>query len=136
MSWLYRLLGIPDRNYITEIVYEVLERWELQQKIQAEQKQLDTSLNELATRLRGVIDNAAHNELYDATNERLATLAKQGYGCTEIAKKLNAEGYRTLRGKKFLPQSVYKITKRMKIPLTGKRGGDRRSKAYKSASNI
>ncbi len=66
-----------------------------------------------------VTSNQLWNTNYSAyqtyLHSRIVALKEQGLGYRKIAKQLNSEGVKTLRGKQFLPASVHSILKKKNI---------------------
>lgn len=117
MRWLQKLLGIPDADDLAIAVLKVLEHRTSEQ----------TRLENLSRKLRRERFASVASQPYSvgAIVTRITELAANKLGHTEIAKALNAEGFRSVRGNMFTGQSVFTIAKRHNIRVTseGKRGG-------------
>ena len=116
MRWLQKLLGIPDVDDLATAVLKVIEH---RQKPQVKLQDLTSKLQKARSVSKGKAYNAA------TITKRIEELALDGWGHTEIARALNLEGLRSVRGNKFTAQSVFTIAKRNNIRVTseGKRGG-------------
>ena len=105
-------------------------------KIIEHRQKTQGKLQDLSSKLHKA-HSMSKRKTYDAetTMKRIAELALNGLGYTEISRALNSEGYRSARGNTFTPQTVFGIAKRYNVRVTseGKRGGHlRQSHASKS----